>query len=193
MVKRIVVLGSTGAGKTWISKRLGKAFDLPVIDLDELYWSCWQGQNPSQDEIANKLKEVADEPSWVIAGNHGNLCNGRSYRIAACDAVLYLDLLPLLCMFRIVKRRLCYLAERSKDLPPYMRFTWQHIQVARTFRSRPLREEIMGLRDTKPVVVLKSRRKVKRFLALCKTEGTDAIRRFAENKAEANKSWEVIR
>ena len=47
-MKRIIVVGSQGSGKTRLSLALGKKLGLPVIHLDVLYWR--PGWKPSDKE-----------------------------------------------------------------------------------------------------------------------------------------------
>ena len=37
-MKRILVIGCPGSGKSYFSKRLGKILGLPVVHMDNLYW-----------------------------------------------------------------------------------------------------------------------------------------------------------
>ena len=38
-VKRILVIGCPGSGKSYFAKKLGAFLDLPVIHMDNLYWT----------------------------------------------------------------------------------------------------------------------------------------------------------
>lgn len=41
--KRILLIGSGGAGKSTLARRLGEQTGLPVVHLDRLYWTGeWQ-------------------------------------------------------------------------------------------------------------------------------------------------------
>ena len=37
-MKKILVIGSGGSGKSTFSRRLGEKLGLPVVHLDQLYW-----------------------------------------------------------------------------------------------------------------------------------------------------------
>ena len=41
--KKILIIGSGGAGKSTFAKRLGAVLKLEVIYLDALYSECWMG------------------------------------------------------------------------------------------------------------------------------------------------------
>lgn len=37
-MKKIIIIGSGGAGKSTLAKQLGEKLELPVIHLDALFW-----------------------------------------------------------------------------------------------------------------------------------------------------------
>ena len=37
-MKKIIVIGSSGAGKTYFSKRLSKTLNIELIHIDRVYW-----------------------------------------------------------------------------------------------------------------------------------------------------------
>lgn len=66
-VRRILVLGCPGSGKSMLAQRLGVLLGLPVVHLDHHYWKPdWQA-TPA-DEWDERLSEMLSEPRWVIDG-----------------------------------------------------------------------------------------------------------------------------
>jgi adenylate kinase family enzyme len=56
-MKRIIIIGSGGAGKSTLAKRLGEISNLPVLHLDKLYWQPnWQ--EPNKTDWENKVSEL---------------------------------------------------------------------------------------------------------------------------------------
>ena len=112
-MKKIIVIGSGGAGKSTFSKRLGEILGIEVIHLDRLYWlPNWQ--EVPQDEWHRIVEEVISRDSWVMDGNYSAT---REMRIRACDTVIFLDIPRRVCMYRILKRTLIYHGQSRPDMP----------------------------------------------------------------------------
>src|SRR5687768_16103132 len=68
-MKRVLVIGSPGAGKSVFSRRLGEITGLPVIHLDQHYWRPgWI--EPSKDVWSRQVTELLQRDSWIIDGNY---------------------------------------------------------------------------------------------------------------------------
>ena len=70
-MKRILVIGCPGAGKTYFAKKLKEITGLPVIHMDNLYWNK-DKTSISTEELENKLLPYLKEESWIIDGNYHN-------------------------------------------------------------------------------------------------------------------------
>lgn len=69
--RRILVWGPSGSGKTTVSRRIGAALDLPVVELDALFHKPdWQ-ETPD-DEFRAIIEERVREHAngWVFDGNY---------------------------------------------------------------------------------------------------------------------------
>ena len=68
-MKRIIVIGSSGAGKTTLAKELSVRLGIPHVELDSLYHQPnWQ---PASDEdFLTSVKTVTQGDSWVLCGNY---------------------------------------------------------------------------------------------------------------------------
>lgn len=99
-MQRIAVIGCGGAGKTTVAPALGRRLGLPVVHLDEHYWS--PGCQPADPAAWRALHErlVAGE-SWVIDGNHMSTLEGR---LAAADTVVFLDVTRWCYAWRVTWR-----------------------------------------------------------------------------------------
>lgn len=96
---RYAVLGSGGSGKTWFSNRLGSLHNLPVVHLDELFYSGRTGLSSS--EFLSKQEEAVNRPDWVIEGNYQS---SLELRLQKADVVVLLDVHPLLCAWSVLRR-----------------------------------------------------------------------------------------
>ena len=68
-MKRILVIGCPGAGKTYFSKKLKEITGLPVIHMDNLYWNE-DKTSISFDELNKKLLPYLKKEEWIVDGNY---------------------------------------------------------------------------------------------------------------------------
>ena len=107
-MKRILVLGPGGAGKSTVSQQMGAILGINVIHLDAIYWRPgWK--RPKQSEWQILLSELVEEEAWIMDGNYSESLGTRLMR---ADTVVYLDIPRLVCFWRALKRII--LSKRGK-------------------------------------------------------------------------------
>ena len=93
-MKRIMIIGSPGAGKSTLARRLQDVTGLPLYYLDML-WHRPDRTTVPKDEFDSVLSEIVSRDEWIIDGNYGRTLE---MRMAACDTVLLLDLPLEICL-----------------------------------------------------------------------------------------------
>lgn len=167
IVKRILVIGSGGAGKSVLARRITVATGLPLIHLDALYWHPGWVETP-KDEWARVVAELITRDAWVMDGNYSGTLDAR---LRACDVVIFLDYPRWQCVWGVIERRLRFtLGENRTDVPSNCpeRLTWEFLRWIWDYptRTRPkVLEKLRAAAAEKRVVILRSRAEAERFIA----------------------------
>ncbi|HVF30938.1 MAG TPA: DNA topology modulation protein [Pyrinomonadaceae bacterium] len=165
-MKKVLVIGSSGAGKSVLARRLGEVTGLPVIHLDKHHWRPgWT--EPPKEVWKNQVAELIKGDEWIIDGNFGGT---MELRLASCDTVVWLDLPRYVCTWRVLKRVITYRGDTRPDLAPecpekfdlpFLKWVWDFPK-----RSRPVViERINKVKDRATIYRLKGSRDVENFLA----------------------------
>ena len=99
-MKRILIIGSGGAGKSTFSKQLSKILDLPIIHLDVHFWLPGWEMTESK-KWHNKVDELISQDSWVMDGNFNSTLDKRFKR---ADTIFYFDFSSVRCLYNAFKR-----------------------------------------------------------------------------------------
>src|SRR3954471_18344595 len=69
---RILVVGSSGSGKSTMGRALARALDAPHVELDGLNWDPgWRNLTAEDpDELRRRIAEAAAPDAWVMDGNY---------------------------------------------------------------------------------------------------------------------------
>ncbi len=162
---KILVIGSGGSGKTTFARRLAARTGLPLIHLDALYWRPGWEPTPA-DEWRTTVEALVRRDAWIMDGNYGGTLD---IRLEACDAVVFLDIPRLVCLWRVLKRRLRYGGQVRAELPVgcLERLSWEFLQWIWTYPARrrgAMLQRLDQLRDRKRVFILRSSGDMQRFL-----------------------------
>lgn len=66
---RIVVIGTSSAGKSTFARELATAIDAPWIELDDLHWGPDWTPKPAE-EFHRLIQDAASREAWVADGNY---------------------------------------------------------------------------------------------------------------------------
>ena len=69
---KVVIIGTSGSGKTWLATRLAACDSATVIHLDHLFWEPGGfDKKRSSDEVTSLIEKSKNAPSWVVEGVFG--------------------------------------------------------------------------------------------------------------------------
>ena len=100
-MKRVIIIGCPGSGKSTFARELHAHTNLPLYYLDMLYWNA-DRTTVAKEEFRRRLGEVLEKDSWIIDGNYGST---MEMRMAVCDTVFFLDYPTEVCLAGIEARR----------------------------------------------------------------------------------------
>ncbi len=101
-MERVIVVGTTGSGKSKVSRALSQKLSLPCIQLDELFWEPgWT--EPRNDIFLKKVEAATAGRSWIVDGNYGRT-NHLTWPQA--DTVIWIDLPLWLTFYQNLSRSL---------------------------------------------------------------------------------------
>jgi adenylate kinase family enzyme len=171
-MRRVVVIGTTGSGKSSLAEKLGERTGLRVIELDALFWGPnWQG---ATDELfRHRVERETREGGWIVVGNYTRV---RDLTWRPADFLIWLDLpLPLVIwrlFWRTVRRAFTKEELWGTGNTESLRnaFFSRHsilLYAMKTHHAnrRRLTIDCEFLGKDKTIVHLRSAREVERFLA----------------------------
>jgi adenylate kinase family enzyme len=153
-VKRVVVLGRGGAGKSTLAAQLGTLAGLPVIELDKHFWSSDLTPLPLEQWKALQRRLIGTE-RWVLDGDLGPY-DALEVRLEAADTVIVLDFAVWRCAWRALRR--------SRENAEFWRWLV-------SYRRRSLPAVTAAIAASAPdaeVYLLRNPRAVRKFLAQVK-------------------------
>ena len=163
-MQRVLIIGAGGSGKSTLAMRIGECTGLPVVHLDSLFWKEGWIETP-RAEWTRVVQELLSQEAWVMDGNYGGTLD---LRLAVADTIIFLDLPRVVCLWRVVKRRLRFHGRSRPDMGSGCpeRLTWEFIKWIWRYRRerRPaIVEKLKVVASDKRVIILDSQAAVREF------------------------------
>lgn len=108
-MKKIIVIGCPGSGKSTFSRALHQATGIPLFHLDNLFWNA-DKTTVDKDVFYERIAEILQKNSWIIDGNYAST---MEMRMEMCDTVIFLDFPPDICLAGIAERK----GKKRSDMP----------------------------------------------------------------------------
>lgn len=164
-MKKVLVIGSSGAGKSTFSRRLHRATNLPLIHLDRLYWKPNWVETTDKTEWKRTVENALRDDAWILDGNYSGTLE---MRLEKCDAVIFLDYPRMLCLYRILKRVALYKKGGRPDMTDGCdeHFDWEFVKIVWNYptRSKPKVEALLKrFEREKTIFRLRSQKEIEDF------------------------------
>lgn len=161
-MKRILVIGNCGVGKTTLSKKLAQKLMLPLIHLDYFYWKPnWT--KPGKEEWRTKVRKLVKNEKWVMDGNYRSTFD---IRVPASDTIIFLDFPKQLSLFRVFFRYLKNIGRVRHDIggSNYDKIDFGFIKWIWSYSKAEMLERIRAHKTTQSFIHIKNAQDIENFL-----------------------------
>ena len=140
--RRIVVVGSTGSGKTTLASQLAARLGIPHVELDALYWEPnWT--EADGEVFQERVRWALTGDAWVADGNYGSV-GAREIAWGRAKTIVWLDYaLPLIMrrltwrtLRRVFRREELWNGNRERFRVQFFSRDSLFLWVLRTYRRR---------------------------------------------------------
>ena len=100
-MKKVIIIGCPGSGKSTFARALYEVTQLPVVHLDLLFWNA-DKTTVTREVFGERLDAAMRQDGWIMDGNFSNTMEKR---MAACDTVFFLDYPSGVCLDGVRQRR----------------------------------------------------------------------------------------
>lgn len=166
-MKRVLIIGSPGTGKTTFAKKLAKKTGLPLVHLDLYYHDSTKDyyQETNKQAWYVKVGELINKDKWIIDGNYNSTLENR---IKRADTIIFFDFSTLKALKGILKRRIELHNKARDDMPSgwnehidwgFVHYVWRYNKI-----KRPKVVEVINSSQPKSVVVFSSHLDTEEYL-----------------------------
>ena len=167
-MKRIMILGPSGTGKTTYGMKLGEKLKLKILHLDSVYWKKdWNNINKEDFDVYMK-NFFRKYNKWVIDGSYKNNKHFQ-YRLDLADTIIFLDFGTQVALHGIHERANRFkhvsrpdMAEGCNEGIDQIFLKYVAFYYKRT--AKPLRAAINKYKNKKQVLIFKSRDEVLKWI-----------------------------
>ena len=165
MPSRIMIVGCCGAGKSTLAKQIQQKTGLPIIILDEYYYSeNWA--EPSKEEWNKEVKALSQRTEYIMDGNYGS---SMHIRLPHADLIVFLDHPTYRLLFRVLRRTWKNLGKTRSGMPAGCpeRFDLAFLHYVLSFnfsRKKDLLNRISQYAPDTPFITLQNNQDINYFL-----------------------------
>ncbi len=158
-MRKIIVIGCPGSGKSVFSKKLNEITQIPLFHLDLLFWNS-DKTTVERVVFLERLNQVMKAEQWIIDGNYNST---MELRMKECDTVIFLDYPLEICLDGVKERR----GKPRSDMPWIeTEEDFKFMEFIKSFntQTRPKILDLLKKYSHKEIYIFKSRDKADDFL-----------------------------
>ena len=164
-MKRILILGCCGSGKSTFARQLHSKTQIPIIHLDQEYWQPNWVETP-KEKWNSIVKKLAQRDTWIMDGNYSSSLH---LRIPRADTIIYLDKSTSTCLYRVGKRVITHYGKVRPDMvegcPERFDLEFMHYVLTFNLRNRKkLLKKLEGLKNEKQVFIFQKEKEIIKFI-----------------------------
>lgn len=113
-LSRINVVGTTGVGKTTLSKKISILLNIPFIEIDQIFWGPdWK--KPTNREFYDNFKFILEtHEQWVLDGNYTKT---NDLKWKNCETVIWIHFSITRTLVQLLKRTFIRLITQKELWP----------------------------------------------------------------------------
>jgi adenylate kinase family enzyme len=172
-MKKVIIIGCPGSGKSTFSIALAKITGLPLVHLDAIYHqNIWTDDSEAKKiQWQEKIVDLVKAEEWIIDGNYKST---MQIRIEAADTIIFLDYPRYLSLWRTLARRWKFRNKKRPDMPITWKekISWDFIRLIWNYNreQRPtVLQQLKQYGANREVQILRSPQQADNFLAKLKT------------------------
>ncbi|MGW7945788.1 DNA topology modulation protein [Staphylococcus xylosus] len=163
-MKKVIVIGSSGSGKSTFSRKLSERLNIPVYHLDQLFWKPNWVMSTEYEKITIQ-NSILEKNEWIIDGNYSGILEDR---LQLADTVIFLNLPRRICYYRVFKRFFKNIGKTRIDMGEdckekisftLLKFIWNYPKQRKPF----LLNKLDKIKENKNIIILSSTKEINNF------------------------------
>ncbi len=161
-MKRVAVIGISGAGKSTFACKLSEMINVPVTHLDVFYNDDSLGYKQNHDAWIKMVTTVEDSDAWIIEGNYGAT---MPHRFERADTIFWFKMSTYVALKGIYLRRFDKVGRLGMPKGWKESVDWTFFKYVASYNRRHHdTEDVLREQHGKEVVIFKNHKQVNEYL-----------------------------